>query len=194
VNGIPQPTISNFQKRLVHQLVRANYPNLVSIGKSTSVQITPYDRDREIAIQAAKFKVLQERVYKQRGFRWFFEAMVGGDLFDIDPKSFVKAIQGGTTSDAKDLLNQIYNTQIRLKSARPAFVGHNLFIDLVNFYRCFIGSLPDRVEDFQKAVHSLFPFVIDTKYVATYNCTTRNPSSSLVEIDTALSKETTEIS
>ena len=73
--------------------------------------------------------------------------------------------------------------QTRLKSARPVLVGHNIFTDLVNFYRCFIGNLPDRVEEFQDVIHALFPIVIDTKYMATCNSGSAKPSSSLTEIN-----------
>ena len=68
-------------------------------------------------------------------------------------------------------------------------MGHNLFIDLVYFFACFIGRLPDRVEMFQDAMHSLFPIIIDTKYLATHdNDNSPMSRSSLEELDEALSE------
>ncbi|KAL3431973.1 ribonuclease H-like domain-containing protein [Aspergillus tetrazonus] len=74
----------------------------------------------------------------------------------------------------------------RLKAHRPILVGHNLFTDLVYFFRCFFGPLPDHVEDFQSMVHKHFPILIDTKYLATHDCGSINPKSSLQEINNSL--------
>ncbi|KAL0263236.1 hypothetical protein SLS55_002214 [Diplodia seriata] len=48
-----QPTyaeLGNFEKRLVHQLVRAEYPDLVTISKPQAIQIARFDRAR-LALQ-----------------------------------------------------------------------------------------------------------------------------------------------
>ncbi|KAI5283739.1 hypothetical protein KEM52_003253, partial [Ascosphaera acerosa] len=56
----------------------------------------------------------------------------------------------------------------KLTAARPTLIGHNLFTDLVYLYACFIGPLPESVDDFRHEIHTLFPRVIDTKFLATH--------------------------
>lgn len=183
-----QPTtINNFQKRLVHQLVRAEYPFLVSIGKSTFIQIIHYNEERENGVKLERGKRMQEKVSKQTGFRWIVEGMVGGDLQNLEPKCFQSVMADSAAIEAQlPLLEYSEELKNRLKKNRPALVGHNVFTDLVNFYSCFFGKLPDRVEDFQAEIHELFPMVVDTKYMATHNCGSINPKSSLEEINDSL--------
>ncbi|KAK9245023.1 CAF1 family ribonuclease-domain-containing protein [Lipomyces tetrasporus] len=54
-----------------------------------------------------------------------------------------------------------------ISRAKVPVVGHNVFVDLINIYAKFLGSLPSSVEDFAHQVNSLFPTVIDTKYFGT---------------------------
>ena len=65
-------------------------------------------------------------------------------------------------------------------------MGHNCFTDLIYLYAAFIGPLPERVEDFQKQIHEMFPVVLDTKYLFTHNCGNMNPVSSLDSIEEEL--------
>lgn len=69
-----------------------------------------------------------------------------------------------------------------LKEKQHVIVGHNLFTDLCFLYKTFIGDLPAGVGDFQSQIHSLFPFVIDTKYLATYNSDAMKPRVNLKEL------------
>lgn len=151
------------------------------MGKSTFMQIIHYNKERENGVKLERGKRMQEKVSKQTGFRWIIEGMVGGDLGNIDPKCFQSVI-----SDSTPIEKYSEEVQARLKKNRPAFVGHNVFTDLVNFYNCFFGKLPDRVEDFQATIHELFPVIVDTKYMATHNCGSINPKSSLEEINESL--------
>ncbi|OAS99760.1 CAF1 family ribonuclease [Blastomyces dermatitidis ER-3] len=183
--------LNSYQKRLVHQLVRAEYPSLVSISRKTFVQIIPYNKQREEYIRVDKWRTLRERIVQQMGFRWIVEGMVGGDLSAMDPRVFLPCIPDSATVDAEALSNYSDDLRSKLKSRQPVLVGHNLFTDLINFYKCFIGNLPDRIEDFKEAIHSLFPLVIDTKYMATHNCSSVTPSSSLAEINDNLAMRKT---
>ncbi|PGH02485.1 hypothetical protein GX51_04653 [Blastomyces parvus] len=184
-------TLNGYQKRLVHQLVRAEYPSFVSIGRKTFVQIIPYNKQREEYIRVDKWRSLRERIVQQMGFRWIVEGMVGGDLSAMDPRMFLPCIPDSATVDTKTLSNYSDDLRSKLRSRQPVLVGHNLFTDLINLYKCFIGELPDRIEDFKEAIHSLFPLVIDTKYMATHNCSSVTPSSSLAEVNDNLAKRKT---
>lgn len=186
-NPFPQ-VINNYQKRLLHQIVRKEYPHLTSIGRGTFIQLIPYDEKREEGAREDKARLLRERIAQQTGFRWIVEGMVGGDISSIEKMCFLhippatNAVDGGMLSRiSKDI-------QKKLKARRPALVGHNIFTDLINFYKCFIGDLPECIEDFQELIHELFPLIIDTKYMATYASTSANFPSSLGEINDNLSR------
>lgn len=180
-------TINNYQKRLVHQLVRTEYPDLVSMGRPTFVQIIRYDKQREEGLQESKLRTLQGRLSKQTGFRWIVEALVGGDISGLDPWCFTSVINEPTGVDDEKIVTEYFDhMQAKLKSRRPVLAGHNLLVDLVYLYRTFIGELPDRVEEFQQAIHELFPLVVDTKYMATHKCWSSKTASSLDEVDKVL--------
>lgn len=70
----------------------------------------------------------------------------------------------------------------KLKEKQHVIVGHNLFTDLCFLYKTFIGTLPAGVGDFQKQVNSLFPTVVDTKFLATYGSDDMNPRVNLKEL------------
>ncbi|KAI9930470.1 hypothetical protein MW887_011224 [Aspergillus wentii] len=185
-------TLNRFQKRLVHQLIEAEYPSLVTIGKPTFVQIINYNEEREKAIKEQQLKRTQERIWRQTGFRWIAEALAGGNLSNLDAGYFTGILSSSIAVKSKHSLRE-FSEKLKeaLKSHRPVLVGHNLFTDLVYFCRCFLGPLPDRVEDFQAMAHELFPMLMDTKYMATHDCGSINPRSSLQEINDSLVQQAT---
>ncbi|KAI9809416.1 MAG: hypothetical protein M1827_006852 [Pycnora praestabilis] len=179
--------LSNFQKRLVHQLVRAEYPEFVTISRPTFIQIVAFDQTREDSIKRSKIRRLEEQISRQTGLRWLVEAMTGGDLSGIDPGNFARSMAGDPVFiDLGAVRCEFDELRQKLSQRRTVLVGHNLFTDMVNFYRCFLGDLPASVVEFQARLHQLFPMIIDTKYLATHNCGSINPKSSLQEIEEAL--------
>ncbi|KAJ9209226.1 hypothetical protein DTO166G4_9170 [Paecilomyces variotii] len=182
------PTILNrFQKRLVHRLIEAEYPELRSIGKPTFVQIIPYDEARERDVANERVRRTDERILRQTGMRWIAEALAGGDLTRLDPGYFMGIMANSASVEGKYSLKEFADRlKLRLLANRPVLVGHNLFTDVIYFCSCFFGSLPERVEEFQELVHGLFPVLIDTKYMATHECGSINPASSLSEINDSL--------
>lgn len=177
--------LNRFQRRLVHQLIEVEYPSLVTIGKPAFIQIMQYDEQREKAVKEQKMRYVQDRMWRQMGFRWIAEALAGGDLSNLDQSYFVTVMSQSTSfPKGQQSLTQFSQAlKQRLKYRRPVIVGHNLFTDMVYFYKCFFGPLPDRVEDFQAMAHELFPVLMDTKYMATYDCGSINPTSSLTDIN-----------
>lgn len=132
----------------------------------------------------------EERILRQTGFRWIAEALTGGDLSKLDPKTFSHLVVDSKGMKKEKAVEELAESiKQRLKVRRPALVGHNLFLDLINFCACFFGNLPERVEDFQDMVHEMFPLLIDTKYMATHECGSIIPSSSLAEINDALKEK-----
>lgn len=176
--------LNNFQKRLVHQLIEVEYPSLVTISRPDFIQIIDYDEDREKAVREQRMTRAQERAWKQIGFRWIVEALIGGDLSHLDPFCFGSIMNSSTAVELQVSLHEFsYKLQQRLKSHRPVLVGHNLFTDVVYLYRCFLGPLPDKLDQFQAIIHEMFPILMDTKYMATHDCGSIIPKSSLSEIN-----------
>ena len=156
----------------------------MTLSRPGYIQIIAYNKEREDAIQTSRMSAFEERLKKQIGLRWLVEAMTGGDLAAIE--SWNSQPTASESEKPKPLFPRLFT---RLKANRTVLVGHNLFIDLVYFYACFIGRLPDRVEGFQDAMHRLFPTIIDTKYLATHgNDNSPMSRSSLEELDEALSE------
>lgn len=173
----------------MHQLVRAEHPDLVTISRQGFIQIQAYDKKREDAIKKSKMAGFEERVARQTGLRWLVEGMVCGDLSSIDPMTFGRTVNGKPLwVDLKEATKDFDQLRMKLASKQSVLVGHNLFMDLIYFYQCFFGKLPDSVEDFQSMIHHLFPLVIDTKYLATYHNDVANAKSGLEELDEELSK------
>ncbi|KAK9367451.1 ribonuclease H-like domain-containing protein [Lipomyces kononenkoae] len=54
-----------------------------------------------------------------------------------------------------------------ISHSKVPIVGHNIFVDLIYIYAKFVGTLPSSVEEFAHQIISLFPTVIDTKYIGT---------------------------
>ncbi|RMJ25667.1 CAF1 family ribonuclease [Aspergillus sp. HF37] len=185
------PSVLNrFQRRLVHQLIEVEYPSLVTVSKQTFIQIIAYDEDREKAVRDQKHRRTQERIWGQVGFRWVAEALAGGDLSNLDPGYFRATLNSPAIKSKDDLEASVGQLKQQVRSNRPVLVGHNLFTDVIYFCRCFFGPLPDKVEDFQAMVHGLFPVLMDTKYMATHDCGSINPTSSLTEINDSLAQMT----
>lgn len=182
--------ISNFEKRLVHQLVRAEFPDLNSLGKPDCIQIVPLDKAREDQWRHSRKKKIKEQIYRQTGFRWVAEAMVGEDLQKLDPLTFANNEFGDAEYvDMRRIKNEFMRASTSLRHRPRVLVGHNMFTDLIYFYRAFFGELPDTVEEFQKVIHELFPLIVDTKYLATHECGDISPFSSLEEIEEKLRQQ-----
>jgi poly(A)-specific ribonuclease len=165
---------------------------LVTIGKPTFIQIIPYDEAREAAIHEERVRRTEERVLRQTGFRWVVEALMGGDLTKLDNRVFSTILTDPERNEEKKKLDHFaQDVKSKLKANRPTLVGHNLFVDMIYLCQCFLGSLPDDVSGFQALMNEHFPVLVDTKYMATHDCGSINPVSSLAEIHEALKRRKT---
>ena len=165
-------TISRFEKRLVHQLVRAEFPEAVAIGRKDCIRIIPFDPDREADNTQRNKNRVTEQIARQTGFRWVFEALIGGD-FHPD----LLYIMG--VKNHHDQRPRYDRALERLRKNRPVLVGHNMFTDIVYLYRTFVGPLPDTLDEFNASLHELFPRIVDTKYLATHDEGDLNASPTL---------------
>jgi poly(A)-specific ribonuclease len=139
------PVITRFEKRLVHQLVRAEFPELVSIGRNECVRIVDLDPVREADNMRRIKNRVKDSIIRQTGFRWIFEALVkGGDINRTGPLYAARTIGMLSTTEAHDIRDRYDRAIERLKTKQPVLVGHNMFTDIVYFYRTFVGELPVR--------------------------------------------------
>ncbi|USP77590.1 uncharacterized protein yc1106_04864 [Curvularia clavata] len=190
--GLPNPpkfpVISRFEKRLVHQLVRAEFPQLVTMGRSECVRIIELDPVREAENMRRMKSRVNESIMRQTAFRWVFEALAkDGDFNRIDLLSLA---QPTGMADVDDKCKRRFDQAIlSLKTKKPVLVGHNMFTDIVYLYRTFVGELPDTLDGFQDAIHDLFPKIIDTKYLATFAEGDLNASPTLQDIAQGLSNQ-----
>ncbi|KAI5246572.1 CAF1-domain-containing protein [Aureobasidium subglaciale] len=189
-NGDANPELNRFERRLVHQIIRAEYSDLVSIPNKGLVRVSRLDPEREEYIKAQRKREVQERIVRQTGFRWIVEALCGNPPEGIDVRSFAQTL-GGVPAfvDLDALRSRFSRAKHMIRNKKTALFGHNLFLDLIYFYRTFIGALPDTVEEFGSLIHELFPIIVDTKYMATHNCGDINPQSSLEQIAYKLSQQ-----
>ncbi|KAF2497798.1 CAF1-domain-containing protein [Lophium mytilinum] len=183
-NSDEPASISNFEKRLVHQLVRAEFPDLNTISRPDRILVVPLDAEREANHRRMRKKNIKKDIDHRVGFRWVVEALVGGNLERLDPIYLAQSAAGYSEFvDLRGIKDRLYHANDILKRKPRVLVGHNMFTDLVYFYQAFIGELPDTADEFQKAIHKLFPIIVDTKYIATHNCGDISPFSSLEQIE-----------
>jgi CAF1 family ribonuclease len=182
--------LNRYQIRLVHQIVRNEYPALKTTGKGHFIQITPFDdaRDMNEKLQQARYR--ERDILRAIEFRWLIEAISGGDITRMPSEYFINALSSGvrpTDDDDEALRKFTDDLQQQLNSRRRILVGHNCFMDLIYLYRCFIGELPSRLEDFQELIREMFPAVVDTKYIASFGESWQ--STSLQEVEENLPTE-----
>ena len=171
-SGIVVP-LDRFHQRLVHQIVRAEYPEFHTFGRSSSVQIekkTKRDVEDEKYAHEQLKRRLNRAMFTQVGFRWLAEGLAGehGDLTGLDPGMCSRDIAGEEPAESHQaFVRRLDDLRTSLQQRKSILVGHNCFLDLIYIYNNFYGPLPDTVEEFQEALHALFPMIIDTKYLAT---------------------------
>jgi poly(A)-specific ribonuclease len=190
LDGPPEvAAITKFEKRLVYQLIRAEYQDLKAIGRTHSMKIFYYDEQREEENRKWQKTRVKEQIMRQTGFRWVIEALTGDGVDLLDPRYFERSRSGEAISDLENIKGKFDRAKIKLQTHQPVLVGHNMFTDIVYLYRCFIGELPPTLGEFCEALHELFPRIVDTKYLATHDEGDLNASPTLERIDTLLSSQ-----
>lgn len=146
------PAISRFEKRLVHQLVRAEFPDLVSIGRQECIRIVDFDPVREADNTRRIKSRVKEQIARQTGFRWVFEALTSSEVDHTEPLHIARYVGEGLSGNSHDIRDRYDRAIERLRTRQPVLVGHNMFTDLVFFYRTFVGTLPVSAPTFPEHV------------------------------------------
>ena len=151
------------------------------------IQVRDRDELREATLAKYRATTFDSKLQRQIGLRYLMDAMTTGDSLDnLDASIWLGPThKGQQDGDTKKNLEQFRSVKQRLRSP-TVLIGHNIFTDLVNFYSCFIGKLPEDVDDFKDEIHELFPFVIDTKYLATHMGNRHGMRSGLEDLDSEL--------
>jgi poly(A)-specific ribonuclease len=114
------------------------------------------------------------------GFRWIIEALFGGNILDM-PYDIITAGLPHVNLGGQTAEEYIASLQEKLRKRNKVLVGHNCFGDLVYLYACFIGPLPERVEDFAAEINMLCPAIVDTKHLASFTNRWGDTSLAVVE-------------
>jgi poly(A)-specific ribonuclease len=184
--------LSPFERRLVHQLVRADYPQLTTISRADAVAVTYFDKHRDDRHKRLQTKRASRKITSHVGFRWIIEALLGGNIGDIEAEPLILDFLGTAIEfgpDKAEVEKRLSRVMDKLAVRRPVLVGHNVFVDLIFIYQNFLQDLPGQVGQLQEIVHGDFPLIVDTKYMATHNCGVLNPASSLEQLDEMLSSQ-----
>ncbi len=80
--------MNGYQKRLVHQLIRSDFPDIVSFSKNDFVQLLPYDQEREDALVDKKNFWFEQNLSTQIGLRWVAEALCP-TVNDVLPPEYI---------------------------------------------------------------------------------------------------------
>ncbi|KAF2834403.1 CAF1-domain-containing protein [Patellaria atrata CBS 101060] len=186
-------SLSRYERRLVHQTIRSEYPDYVTLTRKDSIKIIFYDQVREEEVLKSKKRRVKEQISRQVGFRWIVDAMTGEDISNIDVQSFAKHPDTGHDRcvDLDELRSRFNYARENLKNRRPVLVGHNMFTDMVYFYKCFIGALPPTLRDFEIALNESFPKIVDTKYLSTHMSGHLNSTFTLEQLEKDLREQET---
>ncbi|KAI9731260.1 MAG: hypothetical protein M1818_007885 [Claussenomyces sp. TS43310] len=183
--GAPHGGLNGFQRRLIYQLVRNEFPGYraFSRNKGEFMQIEKVDAVKEAQVEKSRLAAFETDVARQTGLRFIIDALTGGDLSAIDPRWFLTDDIGKPAfASLSDKYRDLENVKQALRTKQHILVGHNLFTDLIFIYKTFMGTLPDNVSEFKKRLRAAFPHVIDTKYMATQEGGSMQSTSSLKEL------------
>lgn len=181
--------LSAYQRRIVHQIVRADYPNLQTFGRGDFVQVQPRNEKGLENYKKSLSKRLYGALFHQTGLSWIARALAGQDISNIDLESLDPWIEDEGSYKREDFVQRINTLGRALRHTPRILVGHNCFMDLVFFFHTFYGDLPDSVGDFCEAFHKIFPIVFDTKYLVSANGSDsplNMPTMRLEQVDAAL--------
>jgi poly(A)-specific ribonuclease len=188
--GVHTP-LNRFEKRLAHQIVRAEYPHLQTFSTTDYVNVEAKDQVAAIRDQEQLKRRLDRTMSSNIGFRWLTDALAGEDLSGLDLHAIPLEIKGERVFTNTNTFNARMS-EIRqvLLNTPKVLVGHNCFMDLVFIHRYFYGPLPNTVEEFQESIHTIFPTIIDTKFLSTSGPDAHIfRSSQLSQIEEALSTD-----
>ncbi|KAI5308018.1 hypothetical protein KEM55_006795, partial [Ascosphaera atra] len=90
------------------------------MGKDTFVQVIAYDERREKLVKEGRARRLRERIAAQVGFRWIFEALVGGDISTLVAQNLRFVSEDDDEELGEEESRKLWRElQMKLRSHRP---------------------------------------------------------------------------
>ncbi|KLU83948.1 hypothetical protein MAPG_02997 [Magnaporthiopsis poae ATCC 64411] len=186
--------LTTLQTRLIHQLLETEFAKQGLRGKlksnSSFMQITVKGTDADL--EETLYRRLCGRelaVRHQTGFRYVFEALVGGDFAEeIDVQLLLgPGTHSPGTIDAME--RKLQSIEKRAKARARVTIVHNSLFDLCFLYRSFVGDLPQTLTQFKLDLQALFPRLVDTKYMATRGGRELDPGMSLDQLYSTVKRQ-----
>lgn len=180
-------TLNRYQVRLTHQVVRNEFTGLQTQGMGFFVRITAPTAEQQLSTQLVLAQEREQHISRAVGFRWIIEVLVGGNIGGL-PEEYVSA--GLSQMDLKGQTPKQFMSKLqeKVRQRKRVLFGHNCFTDLIYLYQCFIGDLPDTIEDFNEEMRMLFPAIMDTKHIASFG-SKRWGNTSLEDVEKDLRDE-----
>ncbi|KUI65684.1 Poly(A)-specific ribonuclease PARN [Cytospora mali] len=179
--------LNNLQKRIIYQLVGVESKGCRAYSRAGSVYMEVVDMEAKDCRGSERLRAQRKQaVVKQTGLRFLWDAICGRLFADkIDPDLVVGEDPVKIIQLSKDLKEY----ERRLRNQSPVFVGHNLLWDLCFLHNTFVGSLPEKVEDFTTIMRERLPRIVDTKYLFTRGGHEMLPDQNLTECFAAVNTD-----
>ncbi|KAI1102813.1 CAF1-domain-containing protein [Jackrogersella minutella] len=182
--------LNGLQLRLVRQIIYGEYPaytvkRIPSGTHAGCMSVCLVDGNSRIENES-RLRLNLEEARKLSGLQILLEALSGGSFAERVNREWV--YYGNRPPVGAELRNKFNKTfnfkkcEASLKKSRPILVGHNLFQDLAFIYQTFFEPLPPKVDDFLNKIYTLFPCVVDTKFMYTLNRHMMEPDRTLQEL------------
>jgi poly(A)-specific ribonuclease len=111
-----------------------------------------------------------------------FEALVGGGFADEIDVTLLLGPGPHTPNAIASMKERLQRLEKATKSRERVVVAHNSLFDLCFMYQTFVGDLPQSLRQFKIDLQTLFPRLVDTKYMATREVHELDPDMSLEQL------------
>ncbi|KAI1212269.1 CAF1-domain-containing protein [Annulohypoxylon truncatum] len=182
--------LNGLQLRLIHQIIREEYPTCtakrIAAGSMTGgVSVSLLDEAIRHKNETRQQLDLEE-VRRLSGLQILFEALSGGSFATRVSREWTYHSKKPPISlESWGKFNRTFDFQrceAALKKSRPILVGHNLLQDLAFLFQTFFEPLPQNVDGFINKCHTLFPRIVDTKFMHTKDRHMMETDSTLQEL------------
>ena len=182
--NLPPPSNSNtafptkdrplnaWQRRMVYQVVEKYFTGYSASSRAggSFMQVQKQTKKREDRRRVENEESRERVLAGITDFRWVVEALVGGDISKLPLAHYRLPLSTDKRSSVTDiqLKEMSISLQKKVRQHKTVLVGHNMFLDVIYLYQCFLGDLPDKVEEFKTCLNLITPLVVDTKWLAAF--------------------------
>lgn len=162
------------------------------------IEIENFSKDKEQTVKEIKFSEFLIRIFVEKNIKLKYSQMLKYESKILENKErimrLIKIDANNQVSELDILEKEIGFSKLiwHIAKSNKLIVGHNLLTDLMQIMRQFFSSqLPENFDDFKSMTNSLFPKILDTKYMASVAPLKELISNTaLAEMEKILSKDT----